>query len=178
MTSGGGRAGAKPGGGRSPATALLAIALGAAAIFPPRAAHARSTSALPYPTTDVWAAAVRFLRVDRSFPIRERDEKAGYVLFDYFEGNKTFHASLELVAVTDEDGRATTEVVLSVPDLPQRYELLLLAELGSKVRQERGPPPPPRPRPAPAEAPKDKDVPRPHAEPDAGLPRAPTIPTP
>jgi len=181
MISGGDRVGAQ--GNRGPSSrangaVALAIFVAVAVPLPPRAALAKSASTLPYPTADVWAAAVRFLRVDRSFPIREKDEKAGYVLFDYFEGNKTFHASLELVAVTDEDGRATTEVVLTVPDLPRRYELLLLSELGSKVRQERGPPPPPRPKPAPAEPAKDKDVPRPHAEPDGGLPRAPTIPSP
>jgi len=51
-------------------------------------AQAKSASAVPYPTGDVWAAAVRYLRVDRGFAIREKDEKAGYVLFDYAESGK------------------------------------------------------------------------------------------
>jgi len=162
-------------------TAAAAAVLGAVMLVS-SAAQAKSASALPYPTGDVWAAAVRYLRVDRGFAIREKDEKAGYVLFDYAESGKAFHASLELVALTEDDGRASTEVVITMPDLPRRYEMLLLGELGAKVREERGPARAPRPKPAPVEPAKerdkDKDVPRPPAEPDRGLPRAPTIPVP
>jgi hypothetical protein len=170
----------KWGGGR--AAALLALLGGSTLVVAPGVAHAKSASALPYPNGDVWAAAVRFLRVDRGFAIREKDEKAGYVLFDFVEGGKTFHASLELVALTDDDGRASTEAVVSMPDLPRRYELLLLGELGAKVRQEQGPARGPSRAPAtkarPVEPTKDKDAPKTHDEPDAGLPRAPTIPVP
>ena len=127
----------------------------------------------------MWAAAVRYLRVDRGFTIREKDEKAGYVLFEYADSGKTFRGSLELVALTEE-GRPSTAVVITLPELPQRYEMLLLGELGAKVRQERGPAPASQPRPAPTEAAKDRDrdTPKPHGEPDGGLPRAPTIPVP
>jgi hypothetical protein len=170
------------GGGGHPARAVLragAVTLVAMAlVLAPRLAQARSASALPYPTADVWAAAVRFLRVDRGYDIREKDTQAGYVLFEAKEGGKTFRGSLELVALADEEGRPSTEVVIKLPDLPQRYEMLLLAELSSKIRQERGPAPSPKPRPSPAEPAKEKEAPRPHAEPDAGLPRAPTIPVP
>jgi len=161
---------------------LVASLLGSLLLVP--AAHAKSASALPYPTGDVWAAAVRYLRVDRGFAIREKDEKAGYVLFDYAETGKVFHASLELVALTEDDGRASTEVIITMPDLPRRYEMLLLGELGAKVRQERGPAPAPKSKPAAGETAKDrdkdrdKDVPKAPAEPNGGLPRAPTIPVP
>lgn len=155
---------------------ITAMALLGGLALGPSAAQAKSASALPYPTGDVWAAAVRYLRVDRGFAIREKDEKAGYVLFDYAESGKAFHASLELVALTEDDGRASTEVVISMPDLPRRYESLLLGELGAKVRQERGPAPTPKAKPAPAEP--AKDAPKPRNEPDGGLPRAPTIPVP
>jgi len=153
------------------ASALLA-AVGVGLV--PGVAAAKSASGLPYATGDVWAAAVRYLRVDRGFPIREKDEKAGYVLFDYADGGKTFRASLELVALADDDGRASTQVVINVPDLPRRYEMLLLGELGAKVRQERGPAPAPKAKPAPAEPARDREP----ARPDGGLPRAPTIPVP
>lgn len=167
-----------------PGLLTAATALLTAVVLSPCVAQAKSASALPYPTGDVWGAAVRYLRVDRGFAIREKDEKAGYVLFDFTESGKTFHASLELVALTEDDGRPSTEVVITLPDLPRRYEMLLLGELGAKVRQERGPAPPPKPKPAPVDPAKDpakdrdKDVPRPAAEPDRGLPRAPTIPVP
>lgn len=175
-----GRAGqrAKPA-GATPRTLLAAVTSAALALLS-GAAHAKSASALPYPTADVWAAAVRFLRVDLGLAIREKDEKAGYVLFNFVEGGKAFRASLELVALPEDGGRASTEVVITMPELPQRYEMLLLGELGAKVRQERGPAPPAKAKPAPAEPTKDrdKDVPKQRPEPDGGLPRAPTIPVP
>ena len=155
--------------------ALAAAAGGVVALALAAPANAKSAYALPYAAPDVWAAAVRYLRVDRGFTIREKDEKAGYVLFDFIEAGRTFHAALELVALTDDDGRSSTEAVLNMPDLPQRYELVLLDQLGAKVRQERGAPPPAKPRPAPAAPPKDKDAAKPRPEPDGGLPRAPTI---
>jgi hypothetical protein len=160
--------------------ALLVALCGGAPALLPRTAAAKSASSLPYPTPDVWAAAVRYLRVDRGFALREKDEKAAYVLFDFTEAGKTFHGSLELVALTEDGGRPSTEVVINVPELPRRYEMLLLGELGAKIRQERGPAPPPKPRAAPAESDKDKDkdAAKPHGEPDAGLPRPPTIPVP
>ena len=45
-------------------------------------AGARNASLVPYPTADVWPAAVRFLRVDRDYQLKEKDEAAGYILFD------------------------------------------------------------------------------------------------
>jgi hypothetical protein len=141
-------------------------------VLAPATAHARTSLSLPYAASDVWPAAVRFLRVDRGFNIREKDEKAGYVLFDFTEGGRTFHASLELVSLTDEDGRGSTDAQLALPELPKRYEAVLLEQLGAKVRQERGAPAPVKRRPPAAEPAK------PRAEPDGGLPRAPTMPSP
>lgn len=163
--------------------ARCVVALGlAAGLMMPATAHARSSVTLPYAASDVWAAAVRFLRVDRNLPVREKDEAAGYVLFDVAESGKTYRASLELVALTDDAGRVSTQATLSIPQLPRRYEGTLLDQLAAKVRDERGPPPPPRRPPQPrAEAPeKEKagDAPKPHLVPDGGLPRATTLPSP
>ena len=151
-------------------------------------ASARSTAALPCPSSNVWAAAVRFLRVDRGCPIREKDEAAGYVLFDYAEGGKSYHGALELVPLTDDDGRVSTQVSLSLTGLPKRFEGALLDGLATKVRDERGPAPMPLRRPARSEA-SDKDRPRdkdrehdgaksPVAPDAGGLPRIPTLPSP
>jgi hypothetical protein len=167
---------------------IIAPALGAVVAVGPMGAAARSTSTLPYPSGEVWAAAVRFLRVDRGLPIREKDEAAGYVLFDYSEGGKSYKAALELVPFTDEDGRVTTQASLTIAGLPKRYEGALLEGLGAKIRDERGPPPAAK-RPARGDAadkersrdPKEKDRERDGAKasgpPDAGgLPRIPTLP--
>jgi hypothetical protein len=156
---------------RRPCRAAL-VALAAALLVLPVLGWARSLEIVPYPITSVWPASVRFLRVDRNFPIRERDESAGYVLFDYTDGPKSCKASLELIRVTDPEGRDATRLAVSIPDLPRRYEQTLLDKLAVKIRDDHGPPapPPPKPEPPKPEPPK----------PDAGPfpPQLPVFPFP
>lgn len=115
-------------------------------------ALARSISVLSYPLADVWPTAVRFVRVDRGFTVREKDEESGYILFDMVEGGKTYKASLELIRALDDQGRDATRAVFSIPDLPRHYEIALLDKLAAKVRDERGSPAPaPPPRKPPSE---------------------------
>lgn len=163
---------------------LLALGLGVPLLLC-RRAEAKSTLALSYAPDDVWAAAVRFLRVDRNLPVREKDQNAGYVLFDVSEAGKTYRASLELVALSDDAGRVSTQATLSIPQLPKRYEATLLEQLAAKVRDERGPPPPLRKPPPPKTDTPDKpgtgDAGKGYAAPDAGLsglPRPATLPSP
>jgi hypothetical protein len=125
------------------------IGLLATCLLLPAVGWARSLEIVPYPMTAVWPAAVRFLRVDRNFPVREKDESAGYVLFDYTDGPKPCKASLELIRVTDSDGRDATRMAVSIPDLPRRYEQTLLDRLATKMRDDHGPPAPPPPKPEP-----------------------------
>jgi hypothetical protein len=126
-------------------------------------AQARSAAVLPYPLGDVWSTAVRFVRVDRGYTVREKDEESGYLLFDMVEGAKTYKGSLELIRALDEHGRDATRAVFSIPDLPRHFETMLLDKLSGKVRDERGSPaPPPPPRKPPAE------------RPDAGRPKEPS----
>src|SRR5437868_2657374 len=75
-------------------TLLVAAAL-VAALSP--AAHARSTALLAYPVPEIWPTAVRFIRVDRGYPVREKDEASGYILFELVEGAKSYKGSLELI---------------------------------------------------------------------------------
>jgi hypothetical protein len=124
-------------------------ALVAAMLALPTLGWARSLVIVPYPITSVWPASVRFLRVDRNFPIREKDESAGYVLFDYTDGPKPCKASLELIRVTDPEGRDATRLAVTIPDLPRRYEQMLLDKLAAKMQDDHGPPAPPPPKPEP-----------------------------
>jgi len=169
---------------RAPGAAIVAALL----TLGPAVAAARSTATLPYPSAQVWAAAVRFLRVDRGLPIREKDEAAGYVLFDYSDGGKSYKAAVELIPFMDDDGRVTTQVSLTITGLPRRYEGALLEGLGAKIRDERGPPPTVK-RPAsgepsdkersrdPKEKERERDGSKGAGQPDAGgLPRIPTLP--
>jgi len=102
-------------------------------------ARAKSASALPYPTADVWAAAVRFLRVDRGYEVVEKDLDAAYVLFRYpIPGRKADSmGSIEIV----ETG-AGVKVIVSLAQLPSSHEALLRDGLLRKMRDEYGAPPP------------------------------------
>lgn len=118
----------------------LAGALCLAAVAAP--AWGRSETVLPYPAAQVWTEAVRFLRVDRGFTLREKDADTGYILFDVPEGGKKYKGALELTATTDPEGRSAARVWFSLPDLPRHYETLLADKLAQKVRDDLGPPAP------------------------------------
>jgi hypothetical protein len=141
--------------------ALLGLLLAAGS------ALARSSSMLPYPLTEVWPTAIRYLRVDRGATVREKDAESGYVLFELAEGPKVYKGSLELIRSVDTEGRQATRVVANLTDLPRHFESTLLDKLALKVREEYGSPAPPPPRP-PEEGRKKKPA-------DAGVPpRAPS----
>ena len=144
---------------------FLLTALAASAWLAPTVTWARTMEIASYPIVDVWPAAVRFLRVDRGFPIREKDESAGYILFDYTDGPKPCKGSLELIHATDREGRDATRMAISIPDLPRRYEQMLLDKLAAKLREDHGPPVPPP----------HKSEPRPAPRPDAGLENPPPM---
>jgi len=140
------------------------VALALAVLAGPMPCWARTSQVVPYPIASVWPAAVRFMRVDRNFPIAEKDEAAGYILFEHTDGPKPCRGSLELVRVTDAEGRDATRLAVTIPDLPKRYEQMLLDKLAAKVREDHGPPAPPPRKPEPA-------------KPDAGPP-PPSPPSP
>jgi hypothetical protein len=125
----------------------LAAAVTMAGMLVSGGAFGRSIAVLSYPVSEVWSTAVRFVRVDRGYTVREKDEESGYILFEMVEGAKTYKASLELIRALDDQGREATRAVFSIPELPRHYETVLLDKLAAKVRDERGapaPPPPPR----------------------------------
>src|SRR5262249_5788406 len=159
MSRGGGRGARAPPAGATP----MLVALAAAPAF------ARSSVVVPYTLSEVWPAAIRFLRVDRNYRVREKDEPAGYVLFDLPENKRTYRGALEMVKTTDDEGRAATQLNCSIADLPRRYEVTLLDLLAAKVAEERGPPPAHRP-PVARDPPPREDKPRPAPHPDDSTP--------
>jgi hypothetical protein len=160
---------------RAGVTLALTIAIGVV----PAAALARSALVVPYPIADVWPATVRFLRVDHDYPIKEKDEPAGYLLFELSENRRAYRAALELVRTVDSDGRAATQIVCTIGDLPRRYEVTMLDKLSAKIRDERGTPAPPPRKAPPAPAPDKKPDGKPEQKPPTGdlseLPRPPTM---
>lgn len=127
--------------------AALVLALTAA----PPVALARSQLTFAYPVVKVFAASVRFLRVDENATIVEKDAESGYVIFEVEDAGKTYRGALELVA-TEKDGRPLVTVVITLTDRPDYLEAVMLERLRRKLRAELGdepPAPPPKPRPAP-----------------------------
>lgn len=117
--------------------ALLGL-LGAANV-----AHAKGSRDLGYRFDQVWSACIRLVRVDYGFPVRDRDEEVGYLLFDYEDGNRSYPGSFEVVR-TRQDDRKRIRVVLTIPAMPSYIETMMLDKLEDKLEEDFGPPPPPK----------------------------------
>ncbi len=127
-------------------------------------AAARAEKTLAYEREQVWATAVRFIRVDERLKIVEKDADAGYVLFELHEEKRVFRGSLEIATIVTE-GRNYTRFVVTVEDRPEYLEIGMLQRLEHKLRVELGSPSPaPTPKPKkdeePKEPPKAKDEPK------------------
>ena len=126
-------------------------------------AFARSEKTLAYPRDQAWPAAVRFIRVDERLKVIEKDNDAGYVLFELREDKKTFRGSLEVIDIV-KDGRHLVRFVIQIEDRPSWLEIEMLNRLERKLRTELG-------APAPAPTPKPKDEPPPAPPPKADEPK-------
>ncbi len=131
------------------------VALAVVLTGPSASANASLESAYGFDRT--WNCALRMVRVDMAFKITEKDEKSGYLLFDYKspESSKPTPGSLEIVRSSDG---GPVRVVAQLPQMPRYHEQVLLDSLAKKLRQEYGDPP---------QAPK-KAPPPPDAGPEAG----------
>jgi hypothetical protein len=116
----------------------------------PGSASARATQQYAYTYEQLWRAVVRLIAVDFRFPITERDQDNGYVLFEYHEEGRNCAGSLELVRTHDSHGQDRVSIVVSVTEMPSYVERMMLDRLGRKLGEEYGAPPAPRPAPGPA----------------------------
>lgn len=115
-----------------------ALAYGAVA---PSVAHARAQRDFDYRFDQVWNAVVRMLRVDYRFPIEERDDTHGFVLFTYREYGRTHAASLEAIRVpTEATGDERVRMVVHIEGMPTHAEAAVLDHLEQKLRAEYGSP--------------------------------------
>ncbi len=129
---------------------VFLVSAGSFAIVPSRA-FARASSDYRYDMRRVWNASMRLVRVDLGCPLADRDEQAGYFLFEYRDGSRSFPGSVEL-AETEIDGVSGVRVVVKIPALPSYVERMILDRLTRKLTEEYGDPPPVRRRPDPAPA--------------------------
>ncbi len=115
-------------------------------------AHAKTHLDLaPWPISDVFTVAVRFVRIDRGCKVLEKDEAAGYILFECEgdPGKPAKRGSLELFATKGRDGTDVIRAQCTLSDDPHYMEAHLLDRLERKLRDERGSPPPPKQPPPP-----------------------------
>lgn len=119
---------------------LVAVTLVAAAAIGARAdAKASYESGYGYERT--WNAALRLVRVDLGLKVTEKDDRNGYLLFDYQStegGKRSVPGSIELIRPSEDDG--PVRVVVQIPQMPRYHEQVMADELGRKLRQEYGEP--------------------------------------
>lgn len=128
--------------------AVTACALAVALLGAPRTAEARKDQQYDYRFEQVWSAVVRMVRVDLRFPITDKDEDIGYLLFEYRDRGRGYPGSVELVRVRGAR-RPQVKVIVQIPSMPSYIEQMLIDRLGRKLREEFGEPPPPPERPDP-----------------------------
>ncbi len=107
------------------------------------AATAKTQRELTYRYNQIWSTALRFLRVDNSFPVLEKDKRAGYILFEYRDRGRSFQSSLEIVPAVLK-GKHIIRTRLRIMTMPTYVEVVLIDKLLRKLRDEYGDPPPAR----------------------------------
>jgi hypothetical protein len=126
---------------------LWAAILMTFAILCPATGQAKKTSDFRHTYDQVWGAAIRLIRVDQGYAIKDRDETVGYFLFDYRDDGRTYPGSVELVRIEDQGG-GPIRAVIQIPAMPSYIERMLLDKLRKKLVDEHGEPAPPPEKPA------------------------------
>ena len=129
------------------------IGVAAAVVLTSPTAEAKTSVESLYGFERTWNAALRLVRVDMGLKVVEKDDGAGYVLFDYKSpesGNKVTAGSIELVR--PKDGQGAVQVIVQLAEMPRYHEMAMADSLARKMRAEYGDPPA---RPIKREAPRD-----------------------
>jgi hypothetical protein len=125
-------------------SASIAIVL---LLLSPATGQAKKSEDFKHTYEQVWGTAIRLIRVDQGYPIKDRDESIGYFLFDYRDDGRSHPGSVELVRIEAEDG-GSIRVVIHIPAMPSYIERMLLDKLEKKLMDEYGEPAPPPKEPA------------------------------
>jgi len=115
-------------------------------LLSPAVGQAKKTSDFRHTYDQVWGAAIRLIRVDQGYPIKDRDQTVGYFLFDYRDDGRMYPGSVEMVRIEDQGG-GPIRVVIQIPAMPSYIERMLLDKLKKKLVDEYGEvdPPPKKP---------------------------------
>jgi hypothetical protein len=117
--------------------------VGSALTLSARNAEARAGFDSPYSLDQTFNAALRLVRVDRGYKVTEKDQGAGYVLFEYRShesGDRVSAGSVEMVPAG-----GIVKVVVQLQGMPRYHEQVLADALEKKLREEYGAPPPKKP---------------------------------
>jgi len=123
-------------------------------------ASARTPFDVGYTKTQVYSAALRYLRVDLGQDVYEKDPDSAYLLFHFVAAgteHQKSNGSIEIVPV-----KTGCRVVVQLPKLPSYFEQTLRESLVAKLRGDYGTPDPIRP-----------DAPKPPKKPDKNPDSAP-----
>lgn len=126
---------------------LWAALLTVGTLLLPVTSQAKKTEDFRHRYEQVWGAAIRLIRVDQGYPIKDRDEGVGYFLFDYRDEGRTYPGSVELLRIEDK-GTGSVRVVIQIPAMPSYIERMLLDKLEKKLVDEYGEPAPPPNKPS------------------------------
>ncbi|MGB8225140.1 MAG: hypothetical protein WCF10_21315 [Polyangiales bacterium] len=132
---------------------LRAAILMTVTLLSPAASQAKKTDDFAYSFEQIWGAAIRMIRVEQGYPIRDRDQEVGYFLFDYRDDGRSYPGSVELVRIKDQGG-GSIRVVVQIPAMPSYIERMLLDKLQKKLIDEYGEPSAPE---EPTEPPPEED---------------------
>ena len=136
--------------------AVSGLGVAAALVLTSPVAEARTAVDSLYGFDRTWNATVRLVRVDLGFKIVEKDDAAGYLMFEYKSpesGNKATSGSIELVRARDSE---SVQVIVQLPQMPRYHEMALADSLTKKMRAEYGEPPARQPKaPPPSSSSKD-----------------------
>lgn len=136
--------------------AVSGLGVAAALVLTSPDAQAKTSVDSLYGFERTWNATVRLVRVDLGFKVVEKDDAAGYLLFEYRSpesGNKPSPGSVELVRARDSE---SVQVIVQLPQMPRYHEMALAESLTKKMRTEYGEPPARQPKSAaPSKEPKD-----------------------
>jgi hypothetical protein len=104
-------------------------------------AQGKSTYDSAYGFDRTWNAGMRLVRVDLGLKITEKDEGAGYLLFDYVSpesGKNHVPGSMEFIRSKDT---GSVRVVVQIARMPGYHEQVLVDSLARKLRNDYGDPP-------------------------------------
>jgi len=110
-------------------------------------AEAKQSYESAYTYDQTWNTALRLVRVDLGLKIVDKDDKAGFIMFEYVNDGSTSSGSLELFKT-----EKSVRVICQIPKFPSYHEIALLDRLGRKLKEEYGTPPE-KPKPKPPDPP-------------------------